>query len=129
MSTFSNGSDDNFWDFILGLESIINKLRLSSYEKLIYLREHLSRNLRTLLDSFNIEGQPYEAPKDLLSEAFDCSNTNVYSEPVPVCIIPEVYMPYVTLSREPLVSFDVTPSCVTVSFAPVYVMLLLHVEL
>ena len=65
LPTFCNGKDESFRKFIIGFESIINKHRLTSYEKCIYLKDQLSMNPRTLLDSFNAEQQPYENAKDL----------------------------------------------------------------
>ena len=69
-----------FRKFIIGFETIINKHRLTSYEKFTYLKEQLRMNPRILLYSFNAE-QPNENAKDLLKQAFDDRPLHIVAEP------------------------------------------------
>ena len=71
LPTFSNGKDEIFRKFISGFEAVINKHRLTSYEKFIYLRRQLDKGPKVLVDSLDVDQQLYETAKDLLSEAFD----------------------------------------------------------
>ena len=56
--------------FFLNFESVIEKYRLSSYEKFVYLQKQLSNEPLTIIKSLELGRQNYEAAKDLLQQAF-----------------------------------------------------------
>ena len=71
LPVFSNSTNESFRKFITGFEAIINKYRLTSYEKYVYLRGQLNKGPKVLVDSLDIEHQLYDTAKELLSQAFD----------------------------------------------------------
>ena len=70
---FSNRKGENLRNFFLSFESIIDKHRLSSFEKYVYLSKQLSNAPKILVDSLDIEDKLYEKAKELLEQAFDNS--------------------------------------------------------
>ena len=70
---FSNRKGENLRNFFLSFESIIDKHRLSSFEKYVYLSKQLSNAPKILVDSLDIENKLYENAKELLEQAFDNS--------------------------------------------------------
>ena len=75
LPTFSNGKNESYRKFINQFESIVNKHRLNSYEKFVYLRGQLDGGPKSLVDSLDNENQRYEAATELLSQAFDDETT------------------------------------------------------
>ena len=69
LPTYS-GSADEYERFIASLEAIINKHRLSSYEKYVYLKKQLTGSPRVLIESLPLNDLTYESAKKLLSDAF-----------------------------------------------------------
>ena len=67
---FSNKDGEDLHKFILNFESIINKYKLSPYEKFIYLQNQLSNEPLTIIKSLEVGRQTYEDAKDLLQKAF-----------------------------------------------------------
>ena len=68
---FGNRKGDNLAKFLNSFESIVNKNRLSSYEKFVYLQKQLSGGPKVLIDSLDVAEQSYEKAKELLQTAFD----------------------------------------------------------
>ena len=71
---YSNGVGENLNKFFRSFEAIVDKHRLASYEKFVYLREQLSEAPKILIDSLDVNNQSYEKAKALLIEAFDSTD-------------------------------------------------------
>ena len=71
---YSNGVGENLNKFFRSFEAIVDKHRLASYEKFVYLREQLSEAPKILIDSLDVNNQSYEKAKALLLEAFDSTD-------------------------------------------------------
>ena len=69
---FSNKKDENFRNFIRSFEAILEKHRLTDYEKFVYLKNKLSGGPLALVNSLDVSKQQYDVAKNLLEEAFDC---------------------------------------------------------
>ena len=57
---------------------MIEKYRLSSYEKFVYLQNQLSNEPLTIIKSLELGMQTYEDAKDLLQQAFASTRTLQY---------------------------------------------------
>lgn len=57
---YSNSSVDSLEKFFYEFESIIDKHKLSSYEKFVYLKEQLHDSAKVLIDSMSATKQKYE---------------------------------------------------------------------
>ena len=68
---FKNDKSDDLTKFLMAFEHIIDRNQLTPYEKFLYLRQQLSGNPRTIIDSIDARDQKYETAKGLLLEAFD----------------------------------------------------------
>ena len=75
---FGNNKGDNLSKFLNSFESIVNKNRLSSYEKFVYLQKQLSGGPKVLIDSLDVAEQSYEKAKELLQTAFDSTDKSKY---------------------------------------------------
>lgn len=75
LPTFSNGKNESYRKFINQFEAIVNKHRLNSYEKFVYLKGQLDGGPKSLVDSLDSENQLYESATELLSQAFDDETT------------------------------------------------------
>ena len=78
LPSYSHKANESLEKFFYNFESIIDKHRLSSYEKFLYLRGTLSRSPKTLIDSLNVNEQNYDRAKELLTEAFGSKITQQY---------------------------------------------------
>ena len=75
---FGNNTGENLGTFLKSFEAIIEKHRLSSYEKFVYLQKQLSNAPKVLIDSLDISQHSYENAKDLLQQAFDSTEKSKY---------------------------------------------------
>ena len=73
---FSNGKGENFQKFIRGFEAIINKHKITDYEKFVYLSKQLSGSPKILVNSLDVDQQRYDCAKELLIKAFDSALTS-----------------------------------------------------
>ena len=73
LPTFSNKTGENVNRFIKQFESITAKHKISSHEKFVLLKARLFEAPKNLIDSLEFEEENYEAAKELLEKAFDCT--------------------------------------------------------
>ena len=67
---FSNEKGESLEKFLYSFEAILNKHKLSPYEKFVYLKGQVRKAPFTLIDSLDISDQTYDNAKQLLAEAF-----------------------------------------------------------
>jgi hypothetical protein len=67
---YSNSRDQSLEKFFYAFESIVDKHKLTSYERFVYLRGQLSKSPRALVESLSTNEQSYEQAKELLMQAF-----------------------------------------------------------
>ena len=70
MPEFSNEKGESLEKFLYSFEAILNKHKLSPYEKFVYLKGQVRKAPFTLIDSLDISDQTYDNAKQLLAEAF-----------------------------------------------------------
>ena len=75
---YSNEVGQSLDIFINNLELILNKHRLSDYEKFLYLRSQVSGSPRIIIDSLDVCEQKFSNAKDLLKEAFGSIETQKF---------------------------------------------------
>ena len=70
LPTFSNDKSECLEQFFHAFESILDKHNLSDYEKFVYLKSHVSKSPRALINSLSATEQSYQSAKKLLEDAF-----------------------------------------------------------
>ena len=75
---YSHRDGEDLQKFLTNFENVIEKYRLSSYEKYVYLQRQLSNEPLTLIKSLEMGRQNYEDAKDLLQQAFASTTTLQY---------------------------------------------------
>ena len=71
LPTFGNHREDNFRNFIRSFESVIDKHKLSDYERFVYMKNQLTGGPLALVNSIDVSQQQYTVAKKLLEDAFD----------------------------------------------------------
>ena len=75
---YGHKKGENLQKFLRTFEAILDKYELSSFEKFIYLRKHLSGPPLTLVNSIHVDEQQYDTAKQLLCKAFDSELSSKY---------------------------------------------------
>ena len=75
---YGNLEGEDLHKFFLNFENVIDKYKLSPYEKFIYLKRQLSNEPLTIIKSLEIGKQTYNDAKDLLQRAFASVVTQQY---------------------------------------------------
>ena len=70
LPTFRNGKGESLDKFLKQFEAIVEKHKVSSYEKFRLLKGQLKQAPETLLESLEVENQHYEKGVELLRKAF-----------------------------------------------------------
>ena len=68
---FGNKKGENLSKFLKTFEAIVEKHKLSSFEKFVHLQKQLSNAPKILVDSLDVDQHSFEIAKELLKEAFD----------------------------------------------------------
>ena len=67
---YSHSDGESLEYFLKSFESVIDKYKLSSYEKFIYLQKQLKKEPLVLIKSLEVRNPSYEEAKELLSKVF-----------------------------------------------------------
>ena len=75
---FSNKKGDNIQKFFRSFEAMIDKHKLTGFEKYMFLRKQLSDAPKNLIESLDIDQQSYVNAKQLLLQAFDSTEQSKF---------------------------------------------------
>ena len=69
LPTFASSEGENLIKFFKQFEETINRFHYSDYDKLILLKQQVKGRAATLLNSLEVDNQPYDVAKNLLIDA------------------------------------------------------------
>ena len=75
---FSNKKGDNIQKFFRSFEAMIDKHKLTGFEKYMFLRKQLSDAPKNLIESLDVDQQSYVNAKQLLLQAFDSTEQSKF---------------------------------------------------